>query len=372
MQISGDSNRAGWAGRDMDAASRRNWHRKRKRLKQVEARARAAREASASARGAKPGFFGRLLRRRSPANPAPRERPVVDQSDAKGWTWGFEPSLPSAAPDDALRLERLELDLLPRERRKPLQGPVAPPWRSHSKHSLTGARLAGSRSEAAAPHRRGSHRLRRLVALTLVFLVFAPAIPVALLRFLPPLASAMMVQRWWSARVEGRDLELQYEWVSSGEIARSLRASVVASEDQRFYEHAGFDWKELRNAVDDWRDGDSLRGASTISQQVAKNLFLWPGRSFVRKGLEAWFTLWIEWLWPKERILEVYLNIAELGDGVFGAEAAARRYFKHPAAKLVPHESALLAAMLPSPLRSNPLNPSEYLRKRQRWILRQI
>ncbi|MEZ4279089.1 MAG: monofunctional biosynthetic peptidoglycan transglycosylase [Myxococcota bacterium] len=214
--------------------------------------------------------------------------------------------------------------------------------------------------------------MRRIVVFALLFALFAPAVPVALLRFVPPLASAMMVQRWWDARAEGRAFDLQYDWVASEQIARSLRAAVVASEDQRFYQHGGFDLTELRNAFDDWRRGDSLRGASTISQQVAKNLFLWPGRSFLRKLIEAWFTLWIEWLWPKERILEVYLNIAELGDGVFGAEAASRRYFKRPAAKLVPHESALLAAMLPSPLRSNPKNPSEYLRKRQRWILRQL
>ena len=219
---------------------------------------------------------------------------------------------------------------------------------------------------------RAGNLLRRIVVFALLFALFAPAVPVALLRFVPPLASAMMVQRWWDARAEGRDYDLQYEWVASEEIARSLPAAVVASEDQRFHEHAGFDWKELRNAFDDWRRGDSLRGASTISQQVAKNLFLWPGRSFLRKLIEAWFTIWIEWLWPKERILEVYLNIAELGDGVFGAEAASRRYFKRPASKLVPHESALLAAMLPSPLRSNPLNPSDHLRKRQRWILRQL
>jgi len=202
--------------------------------------------------------------------------------------------------------------------------------------------------------------------------IFAPAVPVALLRFIPPLTSAMMIQRWWEARVEDRDFDLEYHWVPAEKIASSFRAAVVASEDQRFYEHAGFDWKELQNALDEWRDGGSLRGASTISQQVAKNLFLWPGRSFLRKIFEAWFTVWIEWLWPKERILEVYLNIAEFGDGTFGAEAAARRYFKHSAADLNAHEAALLAATLPSPLRSNPLNPSSYLRERQRWILRQM
>jgi len=230
------------------------------------------------------------------------------------------------------------------------------------------ARARGNAETGSKPR----HRLRRVVLLTLLFLVFMPAAPVLIYRFLPPPASAMMVKRWFDAQAEGRPFDLNYHWVPRDRIARSMRAAVVASEDQRFYVHRGFDWKELRNAVDDWRDGDGLRGASTISQQVAKNLFLWPGRSFLRKGFEAWFTLWIEWVWPKRRILEVYLNVAELGDGVFGVEAASRRYFKHGAAKLVPHEAALLAAMLPSPLRSNPANPSAYLRQRQRWILRQL
>lgn len=182
----------------------------------------------------------------------------------------------------------------------------------------------------------------------------------------------MMVKRWVDARLAGRAFDFQYHWVPASQLPRSLGRAVVAAEDQRFYEHAGFDWKELRNAVDDWREGEGLRGASTLTQQVAKNLFLWPGRSFLRKVFEAWFTVWIEWLWPKERILEVYLNVAELGDGIFGAEAAARRHFRHPASKLTPHESALLAASLPSPLRSNPANPSAWLRERQRWILRQM
>lgn len=219
---------------------------------------------------------------------------------------------------------------------------------------------------------RARRRLRRgFLALALVF-VLGPALPVAVLRFVPPLGSALMVERWLEARTAGRSFRVRYEWVPARRIAPSLRAAVVASEDQRFYEHAGFDWRSLRSAVGDWWDGDRLRGASTISQQVAKNLFLWPGRSFVRKGLEAWLTLWIEWLWPKPRILEVYLNVVELGDGVFGAEAAAARYFGKSAARLSAHESALLAAMLPSPRRASVANPSRALRQRQAWILRQL
>ena len=246
--------------------------------------------------------------------------------------------------------------------------PAPPPRVDPSLNPRTHAKRAALRPPGARPRQ----RLRRVVGLTVLFLLVMPAMPVLLLRIVPPPASAMMLKRWIDAHAAGRDFELQYHWVSARKISASLRAAVVTSEDQRFYEHGGFDWKELRNALDQWRDGGSLRGASTISQQVAKNLFLWPGRSFLRKVFEAWFTFWIEWLWPKQRILEVYLNIAEMGDGTFGAEAAARRYFKRPAAQLNAHESALLAALLPSPLRSNPANPSQHLGKRQRWILRQI
>ena len=219
---------------------------------------------------------------------------------------------------------------------------------------------------------RGRHRLRRVTALALATLLLGPIVPVVMLRFVPPLGSALMLQRWVEAHGAGRSFRLRYDWVPARQIAPSLRAAVVASEDQRFFEHGGFDWKAMRSALGEWRDGEKLRGASTITQQVAKNLFLWPGRSFLRKGLEAWLTLWIEWLWPKQRILEVYLNVAELGDGVFGAEAAARRYFGTSAARLGADESALLAAMLPSPRRSNPANPSRFLRERQQWILRHL
>jgi monofunctional biosynthetic peptidoglycan transglycosylase len=206
----------------------------------------------------------------------------------------------------------------------------------------------------------------------LLGLVLGAALPVAALRFVPPLGSALMLERWVEARAAGRSFRLRYDWVPTRRIAPALRRAVVASEDQTFFEHRGFDWRSMQSAVGAWWDGERLRGASTISQQVAKNLFLWPGRSFLRKGLEAWLTLWIEVLWPKQRILEVYLNVVELGDGVFGAEAAARRYFGRSAAGLAAHEAALLAAMLPSPRRASVANPSRALRERQLWILRQI
>ena len=147
---------------------------------------------------------------------------------------------------------------------------------------------------------------------------------------------------------------------------------MIAAEDQNFPTHRGFDVESIQKAIDAAERGRRLRGASTISQQVAKNLFLWSGRSFVRKGLEAYFTVLIELTWPKRRILEVYLNVAELGDGVFGVEAASQRFFKKPAAKLGPSEAALLAAVLPNPIRFRANRPSAYVEERRAWILQQM
>jgi monofunctional biosynthetic peptidoglycan transglycosylase len=147
---------------------------------------------------------------------------------------------------------------------------------------------------------------------------------------------------------------------------------VIASEDQKFLMHDGFDFDAIGKAVTDAQRGRRLRGASTISQQVAKNLFLWPGQSWVRKGLEAWFTVWIEFLWPKQRILEVYLNSAQFGRGIWGVEAASRAYFGKDAARLTRPDAALLAAVLPSPTRYRVVNPGPYMRDRQTWILHQM
>ena len=162
-------------------------------------------------------------------------------------------------------------------------------------------------------------------------------------RYVAPPATAMMLEQPGPFR----DVDLQ--WRDRGDIAASAARAVIASEDQRFIEHHGIDFKSLNAAIDDYRSGDDLRGASTITQQVAKNLFLWPGRSFARKALEAYFALLIETCWSKQRILEVYLNVAELGPGVFGVEAAAQRYFGTHADALSAAQAALLAAVLPNP-----------------------
>ena len=167
-------------------------------------------------------------------------------------------------------------------------------------------------------------------------------------------------------------VDLDYEWTDWASIGSSMPIAVVASEDQKFPAHFGFDLASIRDAIGDSQNGARLRGASTISQQVAKNLFLWNGRSFVRKGIEAYFTVLIELSWPKRRILEVYVNVAELGPGIFGIGAASRRFFAKSPSTLNDPEAALLAAVLPSPKRLHADRPSAYVRERQAWILRQM
>jgi len=151
-----------------------------------------------------------------------------------------------------------------------------------------------------------------------------------------------------------------------------MALAAVAAEDQKFPEHFGFDFKSMVEALKEREDGGSLRGASTITQQVAKNLFLWKGRNFIRKGLEAYFTVLIEVLWPKRRILEVYLNVAEFGDGIYGVEAASKKFFHKPPSRLTRRESALLAAVLPNPIRLKAAVPSAYVIQRAQRIERQM
>jgi monofunctional biosynthetic peptidoglycan transglycosylase len=160
--------------------------------------------------------------------------------------------------------------------------------------------------------------------------------------------------------------------VSLEQISPHAAIAVIASEDQQFPFHAGFDFNSIREAVRASEHGRRLRGASTISQQVAKNLFLWNGHSFIRKGFEAYFTVLIEAFWPKERILEMYLNIAQFGDGIYGVQAAAERFWGTSARRLTPEEAALLAAVLPNPLRMHAERPSTYVLERRDWILEQM
>jgi len=206
----------------------------------------------------------------------------------------------------------------------------------------------------------------------LLLFVIGSVLLVGLLRFVPPPTSAFMLSRRIEAMSAGdKDFVLQRQWQPLSRISTSLPAAVIASEDQRFPDHHGFDLVEIRKAMNS-RSGKPRRGASTISQQVAKNLFLWSGRSYARKGLEVWFTGLIELMWPKRRILEVYLNIAEFGDGVYGAEAAARQYYGINAARLDGAQAARMAAVMPNPRKFLVAKPSPYVLRRQQWIQRQM
>jgi monofunctional biosynthetic peptidoglycan transglycosylase len=165
---------------------------------------------------------------------------------------------------------------------------------------------------------------------------------------------------------------IDYTWVSAEKISPHAFTAVIASEDQRFMQHFGFDLHAISESIEDYINGEPLRGASTISQQVAKNLFLTPSKNFIRKGLEVWFTGLLEVFWSKQRIIEVYLNIAEFGDHLFGIEAASQHYFGIPAKQLSRSQAALLAATLPNPILLKTAKPSNYVLKRRNWILRQM
>jgi monofunctional biosynthetic peptidoglycan transglycosylase len=182
-----------------------------------------------------------------------------------------------------------------------------------------------------------------------------------------------MIQRKIEAMVTFDEKQIiAYHWVSYEEISKHMIVAVIASEDQNFPFHFGFDFKQIEKAIEESQRGGRLRGASTITQQVAKNLFLWEGKSFARKGIEAYFTLLIEIFWTKERIIEVYLNIIEMGDMVFGVGAASKIFFDINPRKLQIDQAALLAAELPNPRKFSVRNPSDYLLKRKDWIKRQM
>ena len=165
---------------------------------------------------------------------------------------------------------------------------------------------------------------------------------------------------------------LRHDWVPFNRISENLSLAVVCSEDQNFLSHHGFDWGAIEKAMEQNDAGRRLRGGSTISQQTAKNVFLWPGRSYVRKGFEAWFTVLIELFWSKERILEVYLNSIEMGKGIYGAEAAAQHWFRKPAARLTPDEAAALTAILPNPRKYSANPPGPYIARRKQWVKKQM
>ncbi len=206
---------------------------------------------------------------------------------------------------------------------------------------------------------------------TLYFFIIS-IVSVIVFRWLPVPFTPLMLIRCVEQKVDGKDMKLKKDWVSFAEISQNLQLAVVCSEDQNFIRHNGFDFTAIEKAMDYNENHRKQRGASTISQQTAKNLFLWPGRSWIRKGFEVYFTFLIETIWSKERIMEVYLNIIEMGDGVYGAQATSEIYFHKDASRLNRSEAALIAAVLPNPRRFSIARPSNYIRKRQAWVVRQM
>lgn len=193
-----------------------------------------------------------------------------------------------------------------------------------------------------------------------------------LYRYIPVPVTPLMVRNASSAALKGEPTTFHHDWVPMDKISPHLVNAVVASEDQRFYQHNGFDWEEIGNAIEERKSGKRKRGGSTISQQTAKNVFTFCTATWARKAIETYYTILIEWLWPKERILEVYLNSIEMGPSIYGAEAVAQQHFSKSASKLTRSECALIAATLPNPNRYSSKKPSNYMRRRQSAILKQM
>ena len=204
----------------------------------------------------------------------------------------------------------------------------------------------------------------KLVCWVLALFLSSTLLAVVVYKFMPVYITPLMVIR----ACENNDFSWEHKWVPIEEISENMALAVISSEDNRYMTHNGFDFIEIQKAIDEANKGGKQRGASTISQQTAKNVFLWPNSSWIRKGFEAYFTLLIEWIWGKERIMEVYLNSIEMGNAIYGVEAVAETNFNKKASELTRREAALIAATLPNPIRFSSKNPSSYMRKRQRQI----
>ncbi len=212
-------------------------------------------------------------------------------------------------------------------------------------------------------------RLTRFLLKTILWFIALSILWVLLYKFVPVPYTPLMILR----NIEGDgSFKLKHQWKSIDEISEELQLAVICSEDQNFLSHHGFDVNAIKDAMLENEEGKRLRGGSTISQQTAKNVFLWQGRSWLRKGLEVWFTLGIELFWSKERILEVYLNSIEMGDGVFGAEAASKYWFNKPAINLNRNQASAIAAILPNPRKYNANPASSFIHSRKNWIQRQM
>ncbi len=212
----------------------------------------------------------------------------------------------------------------------------------------------------------------RILKLTAILFVAVSVLWVWLYRYINPPVTLLMIERGFERKADGKDWKIDKQWVKFDNIADPMKRAAVAAEDQKFLDHFGFDFKAMERAVDKNAKSHKLIGGSTISQQTAKNVFLWPGRSYVRKAFEAWFTLLIETFWSKERILEVYLNVIEMGDGIYGVEAASQAYFHKDAFDLNRHDAAAIASVFPDPLKWSPVNPSDYVQHRQYIIMKNM
>lgn len=215
-------------------------------------------------------------------------------------------------------------------------------------------------------------KVLRFAGKFLLYFLLLSVASVIVFRFVPIPFTPLMAQRMAGQLINHKPIRFSKDWVSIEKMTPLLPLAVVASEDQNYLEHSGFDTKAIEEAMKYNEHHKKKRGASTISQQTAKNVFLWPSRSWLRKGFEVYFTFLIEVFWNKERIMEVYLNVIEMGDGIYGAEAAAHYYFHKSAAELNGQQCAALASILPSPLKWSPIRPGAMVAQRQRWILRQM
>ena len=213
----------------------------------------------------------------------------------------------------------------------------------------------------------------RLTLKVVIIFFLISVVAVLTLKWIDPFTSSIMIQRKITSIFSSdKSSTINYSWVNYDDISVNAKLAVIAAEDQNFPYHIGFDFEQIGKAINENQRGRRMRGASTITQQVAKNLFLWNGKSFIRKGFEAYFTVLIEFFWSKRRILEVYLNITEMGNMIFGISASGKNYFKRSAAKLTNEQAALIVAILPNPLKYSVTHPSGYTLKRKNWILNQM
>lgn len=213
-------------------------------------------------------------------------------------------------------------------------------------------------------------RILRITRKVIIACILFSVLLTIIYRFVPPPVTILMLQRVAEQKLDGEEARLRKHWVPIEKISPELVRAVIAAEDQNFEDHWGFDIEAIQKAYEHNQKSKRTKGGSTITQQVAKNVFLWPGRSYVRKGLEAYFTVLIEVFWSKKRIMEVYLNVIEMGDGIYGAETASKQFFGKSARDLRAGEAALIAAVLPNPRHWSPVRPNAYIQKRQYRIMR--